>query len=157
MLRTKHSVFAAAVALTAGLTFAAPLAQAGASTGSWANGSVAVDGRVYTPRPTYGYGYPQRQGYYSYGGDRGYYGDDDGYRGYYGRQGYYGDRGYYRERRSNAGAAAAAGIIGLTTGAIVGGALSQHNRGGVSSCTSFRSYNPATGTYVGRDGRRHYC
>ncbi len=153
MLRTRNTVFAAAVALTAGLTLAAPLAEAGASTGKWRDGSVAVDGRVYSPRPTYRYG-----GY----GYRRTYGDDDGYRGYYDRpgyyrdRGYYGDRGYYRERRSDAGAAAAAGIIGLTTGAIIGGALSQQNRGTVS-CTRFRSYNPATGTYVGRDGRRHYC
>lgn len=149
MLSTKHTAFAAAVALTAGLTFASAQAEAGASTGRWRDGSVAVDGRVYSPQRSYGYGGGYRQ-------NRGYYGDD-GYRGRYGRPGYYGDRGYYRERRSNAGAAAAAGIIGLTTGAIIGGALSQQNRGTVSSCTRFRSYNPATGTYVGRDGRRHYC
>ena len=43
------------------------------------------------------------------------------------------------------GAAAAAGIVGLTTGAIVGGALSQQAA-------------PSYGcTYLGRDGYRHAC
>jgi hypothetical protein len=93
----------------------------------------------------------------------GYYGRPYYGRPYYGpRYGYYG-RPYYRDN----GAAAAAGIVGLATGAIVGGALAQQRAtaapvypagSAVAYCAQrFKSYNPATGTYLGYDGRRHAC
>jgi hypothetical protein len=28
---------------------------------------------------------------------------------------------------------------------------------GDDSCARYRSFDPASGTYIGRDGRRHYC
>lgn len=82
----------------------------------------------------------------------------DGYRGGYGR-GY--DRGYHRgydRDDGDAGAAVAAGIIGLAIGAMAAGA----SRGGGSShvrwCMNrYRSYDPDTDTYIGRDGRAHRC
>ncbi|MCB5174763.1 BA14K family protein [Microvirga lenta] len=83
---------------------------------------------------------------------------------YYGRP-YANDRRYYRRDR---GSAAAAGAIGLATGAIIGGALAQQqqqapvyaapNRSAVAYCSQrFKSYDPASGTYLGYDGRRHAC
>lgn len=100
------------------------------------------------------YGYRGSDGGRAYGG-RAYYG-----RPYYGR-GYYGGR-YYRH---DYGSAAAAGAIGLATGAIIGGALAQQAapvyaapNGAVSYCVQrFKSYDPASGTYLGYDGLRHPC
>ena len=70
------------------------------------------------------------------------------YRGY--------DRGYDRDD-GDAGAAVAAGIIGLAIGAMAAGA----SRGGSSHvrwCMNrYRSYDPDTDTYIGRDGRAHRC
>ncbi|QFU14945.1 BA14K family protein [Microvirga thermotolerans] len=95
-----------------------------------------------------------------------------GHRGWYGRHGWYGPRyGYYYGRpyyRRDYGAAAAAGAIGLATGAIIGGALAQQQQaapvyaapgnGAVAYCAQrFKSYDPASGTYLGYDGRRHPC
>lgn len=79
---------------------------------------------------------------------------------YYGprRYGYYGPRYYRRDY----GSAAAAGAIGLATGAIIGGAIAQSQaapayRGNAYCAQRFRSYDPASGTYLGYDGRRHPC
>ncbi|HZH52689.1 MAG TPA: BA14K family protein [Microvirga sp.] len=83
---------------------------------------------------------------------------------YYGRPYAY-DRRYYRRDR---GDALAAGAIGLATGAIIGGALAQQqqqapvyaapNQSAVAYCSQrFRSYDPASGTYLGYDGQRHPC
>lgn len=97
-----------------------------------------------------------------------------GHRGWYGRPGYYGPRyygpryGYYGRPyyRRDYGAAAAAGAIGLATGAIIGGALAQQQaapvyrapNSSVSYCMQrFKSYDPASGTYLGYDGVRHPC
>jgi hypothetical protein len=84
-------------------------------------------------------------------------------RGYYGRP-YYGRHGYYRRDR---GSALAAGAVGLATGAIIGGAIAQQqrapvyvapNHSSVAYCSQrFRSYDPASGTYLGYDGLRHPC
>jgi hypothetical protein len=83
--------------------------------------------------------------------------------GYYRPYRYYGPYGYYR-RYDDWGGAAAAGILGLTTGAIIGGALSQNApvyaapNSSVAYCMRrFKSYDPASGTYLGYDGRRHAC
>jgi hypothetical protein len=106
--------------------------------------------------------YAQYRGGRRYVGGPRYYG-----RGYYGGRGPY--YGYYR--RGYGGAAAAAGIAGLTTGAIVGGAIASQAAptyaaptyvapGGdaVAYCAQrFRSYDPASGTYLGYDGLRHPC
>jgi hypothetical protein len=78
------------------------------------------------------------------------------------RYGYY-PRGYYRRDRGNA---LAAGALGLATGAIIGGALAQSQAqaapvyGGntASYCAQrYKSYDPASGTYLGYDGLRHPC
>jgi hypothetical protein len=75
---------------------------------------------------------------------------------------YYGDRRYYRRDRGNA---LAAGAVGLATGAIIGGALAQSQAqaapvygGNAAYCAQrYRSYDPASGTYLGFDGLRHPC
>jgi hypothetical protein len=100
-----------------------------------------------------------------------------GYRGGYGGPGwrgrpyaygrpYYGRPGYYRRDRGNA---LAAGAVGLAAGAIIGGALAQQqaqaapvyvapNQNSVAYCSQrYRSYDPASGTYLGYDGLRHPC
>jgi hypothetical protein len=73
---------------------------------------------------------------------------------------------YYRRDRGN-GNALAAGALGLATGAIIGGALAQQqaqptyvapSNGSVAYCAQrYRSYDPASGTYLGYDGQRHPC
>lgn len=80
-------------------------------------------------------------------------------------------------RHYHGGHAAAAGVIGFATGAIVAGALSQPRTvtvyeepvyyGGrprpwtpswYAYCSDrYRSFNPETGTFVGYDGRAHFC
>ncbi len=102
-----------------------------------------VQYRHYYGGPRYGYAHP-----------------------YYGRRyGYY-PRGYYYRRHDN-GSALAAGALGLATGAIIGGALAQQQaaptyvapgNGSVAYCAQrYRSYDPASGTYLGYDGLRHPC
>ncbi|MCG7392757.1 BA14K family protein [Microvirga sp. ACRRW] len=82
---------------------------------------------------------------------------------YYGRP-YYGSR--YGYRRYDRGNALAAGAIGLATGAIIGGAIANSQAqaapayGGSAAayCAQrFRSYDPASGTYMGYDGVRRSC
>jgi hypothetical protein len=90
------------------------------------------------------------------GGHRG-YGRYGGYRGrYYGRRGHYGGRG----------AAIGAGVAGLAAGALIGGAIASQaapvavgpGPDAVSYCAQrFKSYDPASGTYLGYDGNRHAC
>jgi hypothetical protein len=47
---------------------------------------------------------------------------------------------------------------GPYAGGTTGAAPAQRYEGsGVASCARFRSYDPATGTYLGRDGTRHRC
>lgn len=59
------------------------------------------------------------------------------------------------------GAAAAAGIIGLAAGAIIAGAAADAQRGSdahVRRCLrNYRSYDPATDTYIDRYGRERRC
>ena len=91
--------------------------------------------------------------YRRYGGDR-----------YYGRG--YGRRGY--------GGAAAAGIAGLAAGALIGGAIASQQyapppppyavapAGGdeewLAYCSQrYRSFDPASGTYLSYDGNRYPC
>jgi hypothetical protein len=103
--------------------------------------------------------------YRYYDGRRVYYGRP-GYveRRYYGprRYGYY-PRGYYYRR--DRGGALAAGALGLATGAIIGGAIAQsqaqaapvYGRSAAYCAQRYRSYDPASGTYLGYDGLRHPC
>lgn len=79
--------------------------------------------------------------------------------------------GYYYRDRDNTGAAVAAGIAGLAVGTIIGSAASS-NTGTVTYrsapepwshdwyryCSAkYRSFDPGSGTYLGYDGRRHFC
>jgi hypothetical protein len=106
--------------------------------------------------------YAQYRGRYYRGGPR------FARRGYYGRP-YYGRPYAGRYYRRGSGGAAAAGIAGLAAGAIIGGALAQQQRaaptylvpnGGSAEAyciQRFKSYDPASGTYLGYDGQRHAC
>jgi hypothetical protein len=61
-----------------------------------------------------------------------------------------------RHHHSDAGALAAGAIFGLAAGAIAANAAASNNA--VAYCSSrFRSYDPASGTYLGYDGYRHPC
>ena len=77
------------------------------------------------------------------------------YRRWHHRHHYY--RPYYR-RDYGAGAAA---LGGLAAGAIIGGAIANSQaraNDAVSYCSQrYRSYDPASGTYLGYDGDRHPC
>lgn len=69
-----------------------------------------------------------------------------------------GGRGGGRGRgRGNVGAAIGAGVaIGIIGGAIAADQARRQNA--VEYCMRrFRSYNPNTGTYIGRDGYEHPC
>lgn len=91
------------------------------------------------------------------------------YRRYYYRGGpryverrYYGRPYRYGYRRYDRGNALAAGALGLATGAIIGGAIAQSQaapayRGNAYCAQRYRSYDPASGTYLGYDGIRHPC
>jgi hypothetical protein len=164
-MKTRSRFFRAtammSAALTAGLLLSsAQPAFAGASTGSWRyypngvyGGGYGRHHGYYGARPAYGYGARPAYGYsspYGYGSPyaQPYYGN--GYSG----NGYY--EPYYRERSDN-GAAVAAGVMGLAAGAILGGALSQRSQTSGVSCTQYRSYNPRTGTFIGRNGVRYAC
>ncbi len=74
----------------------------------------------------------------------------------------YGGRGYHHQRYEDdrgdaAGAAIAAGVIGLALGAMAAGA-SRDGNSHVRRCMNrYRSYDPDTDTYIGRDGRAHRC
>ncbi len=82
-----------------------------------------------------------------------------GYRGGYYRGGYY--------RGGNGGAVAAGVLGGLALGAVIAGAnaapppVAYAPGGGadwVAYCSSkYRSFNPATGLYLGYDGQYHPC
>lgn len=66
-----------------------------------------------------------------------------------------GDHGW-RHRHRGWGQA----LGGLAAGAIIGGAIanSQAQADAVQYCSQrFRSYDPASGTYLGYDGMRHPC
>ena len=76
----------------------------------------------------------------------------------------YGHRGWRHGRHRHRGGI---GIgAGLAAGAIIGGALAARpyyatpyqSRGAIEYCMSrFKSYDPASGTYLGYDGYRHSC
>lgn len=92
------------------------------------------DGYVYQPRPVYRYRYPR-----------------DTYPPVYGY---------------DPGAAVAAGIIGLATGAILGQVIApgpmvrgqRYSPSDVAYCARrYRSFDPQSFTFLGYDGRRHYC
>ncbi|MGT2438497.1 BA14K family protein [Bradyrhizobium betae] len=72
----------------------------------------------------------------------------------YGGYGY--DRGYGYRHHGNG----AAVLGGLAAGAIIGGAIanSQARANGDGYCAQrYKSYDPASGTYLGFDGQRHSC
>ena len=77
---------------------------------------------------------------------------------------YHGGRTYYRGR-GNAGAAVGAGILGIAAGAIIAGSIAQQqaaervddDRWLANCARRYRSFDPSTGTYLARDGRRYYC
>ncbi len=84
-----------------------------------------------------------------HGGSRG--GFHGGARGYHG--GYHGHRGHR-------GAGAAGLIGGLVAGAIVGGIVASQaaaNNRHAACAQRYRSYDPGSGTYVGRNGVRYVC
>ena len=89
------------------------------------------------PGPRY-YNYPRGHRYYCWRGP-GYYGGN-----------YYG----------NPNAALAAGVLGLALGAAIAGSANQQRYGNdyVAYCSQrYRSFNPATGTFTGYDGRQYRC
>ncbi|MCJ2105180.1 BA14K family protein [Methylobacterium sp. E-041] len=91
--------------------------------------------------------------------------------GWRGGRGYGYGRGYGHRRGPGVGAAVGAGVAGLAAGAIIGGAIANAQaqaapvvvQGGpdpeaVAACARrFRSYDAASGTYLGNDGDRHPC
>lgn len=74
-------------------------------------------------------------------------------------------RRYYRgyRRGIDPGAAMALGIIGAAAGIIANSALAPApyvvgDPNWIAYCSSrYRSFDPASGTYLGFDGNRHYC
>lgn len=78
------------------------------------------------------------------------------------RHGYGHRYGYgHRHHRGHYGNGTGAAVLGgLAAGAIIGGAIasSQAQSNAASYCAQrYRSYDPGSGTYLGRDGLRHPC
>jgi hypothetical protein len=73
-----------------------------------------------------------------------------------GRHYYSGPRYGYYDDDDDSGAWVAGTIFGLAAGAIAAGAANSGRS--VAYCEQrFRSYDPASGTYLGYDGYRHPC
>ena len=116
------------------------------------------------PAPADGGRYQNRGYANGYNGGR-FYGNGFGYNRGYGYGNGYGYRGGYGRYYGNDGGDVAAGVAGLAAGAIIGGAVASQNGyyaeyqgGGRGYCARhYRSYDPASGTYVGYDGMRHAC
>ena len=70
-------------------------------------------------------------------------------------------QGFYRSHRhdNGFGGSAVAGLFGFAAGAAVVGAMTDANSGDhAESCAqTYRSYDPASDTYLGNDGYRHAC
>lgn len=96
---------------------------------------------------------------------------NEGYTQYYYRRGYYYPRPYYYRRYDN-GAAVAAGVAGVAAGALIAGAIANQAQaqpaappppGTVSPSVAaycarkYRSYDPATGTFLANNGMRYVC
>lgn len=72
----------------------------------------------------------------------------------------HGHHGYYHGHGDRGHGTGAAVIGGLAAGAIIGGAIanSQARQGAVDSCAQrYKSYDPASGTYLAYDGQRYAC
>ena len=70
--------------------------------------------------------------------------------------GHHDGRGHSGGGGDGAGAAAAGAAIGLFLGAIIASEAQRHQA--IEYCMRrFRSYDPQSMTYLGRDGRRHRC
>lgn len=81
----------------------------------------------------------------------------------------YGYRGGWRRGHRYYHGGVGAGLAGLAAGAVIGGAIANSqapayydvaptNGGAEAYCEQrFRSYDPASGTYLGYDGERHPC
>ena len=91
---------------------------------------------------------------------------------YYRRGSYYGPRYYHGPRyyRGGGGGAVAAGVVGLAAGALIAGAIASQAQAapppppGVVSpsvaaycARKYRSYDPASGTFLAHDGMRYVC
>ena len=79
---------------------------------------------------------------------------------YYHRHGY--RRGYYGHRHHHHGGSTAAGIgLGLAAGAIIGGAIAsgqaQAQQNAAYCAQRYRSYDPASNTFLAKDGNRYPC
>ena len=74
------------------------------------------------------------------------------------RRWHHGHRGWYHRRHYGPGAAA---LGGLAAGALIGGAIANSQARANDAMTycaqRYRSYDPASGTYLGYDGNRHSC
>lgn len=75
------------------------------------------------------------------------------------RRGYHGPHRYHGGHHRHGSGAAVLG--GLAAGAIIGGAIASSqaraNEAAAYCAQRFRSYDPASGTYLGNDGYRHPC
>lgn len=75
---------------------------------------------------------------------------------------------HHHGHRGNAGAAIAGGILGIAAGAMIAGAAANAAQAPaaapvgdpnwVAYCArKYRSFDPASGTYLANDGNRYYC
>ena len=128
-MRLARSVTAALLACATGLAFNAPAMSAPLSADSGLRSSVAADGVQNVQ---------WRHRHWHHGPHWGH--------------------GHWRHRHYGWGPA----IGGLAAGAIIGGAIAssqaQARADEVAYCSQrFKSYDPASGTYLGYDGLRHPC
>ena len=159
----KALLTAAAIAGLGSAMAIAPAAQAAEKRGSIQIGQTSVPTTYAQQGPGYSRGgMPSGQSM----GNRGFGGGGprwDGGRRWGGGRPYYG-RPYYYGRDYGYGP----GIVGgLAAGALIGSAIAAQQQAApayaptaewIAYCqTKYRSFDPATGTYLGYDGKRHYC
>lgn len=99
---------------------------------------------------------------------------NESYAQYYRRRGYYPPPRHYHHRyyRRDNGAAVAAGVAGLAAGALIAGAIASQAQAQPAAppppgtvdpqlaaycARKYRSYDPATGTFLAHNGMRYVC
>jgi hypothetical protein len=136
--------------------------------------SEAYNSRAYVVNQTGDYGVPPAPGYSSYGRYGDYAPGTDGYSSYDRYGGYapgtggyssydrrtvsYGDTNGYVSDRYDSGSASVAGLMDVVTTPLTTTPYPVTRAAQLNYCAArYQSYDPASGTFLGDDGYRHYC
>ena len=119
--------------------------------------SEAYSSRAYVVNPAPSYAVPAPQ-YSSYGRDADYAPGIGRYSSYDGRSVSYGGTDSYVSDRYDNGSAPVAGLMDVVTVPLTTTPYLVTRAAQVDYCVArYQSYDPASGTFLGNDGYRHYC